>query len=76
MPLFLGQRVEARVLDRHGRLERKRLCTLHLVRREPAVALPLGQDGGADGLTVGDQGKGHERSHAECPHVRWIDLGG
>ncbi len=72
--LFLGQRVQPRVLDRDRRLQRKRLRALHLFRREHAMALALGQDGSPDRLAVRDERQGHERLHAECPRVRGVDL--
>ena len=76
MALFLGQRVKTSVLDRHGSLERKRLRSLHLVRREPAPVFTLGEDGRSDGLIVGDERKGHQRLNAERLQVGRIDVCG
>ena len=76
VPLFLCHRVQARVLDRDRRLQRKRLSPLHFFWRERAPALALGQDGGADRLAVGDQRQRDQRADSERPHVRRVDLAG
>jgi hypothetical protein len=72
--LLFGERVEARVLDGHRRLHRKRLRALHLIRREASIAGSFGKDRGADRVVVRDQRQRHQRAHAERAHVVGVDL--
>src|SRR2546428_12775976 len=62
---LFGERVQPRVLDRHRGLYRQGLRALHLLWREPTVAVALGQDRRADGLLVHPQRQRPQRLDAK-----------
>ena len=72
--LLLGERMQARVLDRHRGLDREGLRPLHLLGLEAADAGPLREHGRADRLVVGDQRQRHQRLHAKRADVLRVDL--